>query len=48
MKPLNGMMLTLPGHEPWDFALQPDASDPSGRRWTLKIAFKRSPAPVIR
>lgn len=48
MKPLNGMMLTLPGHEPWDFALQPDSSDPSGGRWTLKIAFKRSPAPVMR
>jgi hypothetical protein len=48
MKPLNGMMLTMPGHEPWDFALQPDDSDTSGGHWTLKIAFKRSPAPVMR
>jgi hypothetical protein len=25
-----------------------DASDPSGGRWTLKIAFTRAPAPVMR
>jgi hypothetical protein len=48
MKPLHGMMLTMPGHEPWDFALQPEGSNPSSGRWSLKIAFKRSPAPVMR
>jgi hypothetical protein len=48
MKPLKGMMLTMPGHEPWDFALQPEGADASGGRWTMKIAFKRSPAPVMR
>jgi hypothetical protein len=45
---LEGMVLTTPGHQPWDFMLQPDPSDATGKRWTLELAFKRSPPPVRR
>jgi hypothetical protein len=48
MSDLGGLALTHPGHEPWNFMLQPDPADPSHRRWTLRIAFKRSPEPVRR
>jgi hypothetical protein len=48
MPELSPMVLTMPGHEPWDFLLQPDPADSSQKHWTLRIAFKRSPAPVIR
>jgi hypothetical protein len=41
-------MLTMPGHEPWEFALRPEGSNPSSGRWSLKIAFKRSRAAVMR
>lgn len=45
---LKGLMLTKPGHEPWNTMLQPDPGDPSGKRWTLQLAFKRSPPPIRR
>ena len=45
MADLPGAVLTSPGHEPWNFSLQPD---PTGRRWTLQLAFKRAPEPVQR
>jgi hypothetical protein len=45
---LGGLALTAPGHEPADFTLAPDASDPSGNRWTLRLAFRRQPPPVRR
>lgn len=48
MPELHGMVLTTPGYETWDHALSPDASDPTGRRWTLKLAFKRFPPPIRR
>lgn len=48
MSDLGGLALTQPGHEPWNFMLQPDPADRSQQRWTLRIAFKRSPAPVRR
>jgi hypothetical protein len=48
MADLGGLVLTQAGHEPWNFMLQPDPADPSKQRWTLQLAFKRSPAPVRR
>jgi hypothetical protein len=48
MPDLGGLALTHPGHEPWNFMLEPDPADPSNLRWTLRIAFKRSPEPVRR
>ena len=48
MADLGGLVLTVPGHEPWEHMLEPDPADPAGKRWRLKIAFKRSPAPVRR
>jgi hypothetical protein len=45
MADLGGLILTTPGHEPWNFALEP-GSDPA--HWTLQLAFKRYPAPVRR
>jgi hypothetical protein len=37
---LGGLVATTAGYEPWNFALQPDASR---QRWTLQLAFKRYP-----
>lgn len=48
MAELGGMRLTSPGHEIADFALQPDDDDPAGERWTLRLAYRRWPAPEIR
>jgi hypothetical protein len=48
MADLGGMVLTTAGYEPWDFMLQPDESDPTHRRWSLRIAFRRQPEPVRR
>ena len=48
MADLKGMALTNPGYDAWDFNLVPDASDASGKRWKLTLAFKRSPEPVRR
>ena len=43
-----GLVLTMPGFEAWKFALDPDSTDPAHQRWTLKLAFKKAPAPVRR
>ena len=48
MADLKGLMLTHPGYEIGDFMLAPDESDASGRHWTLKLAFRKSPPPVRR
>lgn len=48
MADLGGLALTHPGYEPGTVALQPDPADPAARRWTLRIALKRAPAPVRR
>ena len=48
MADLGGLALTHPGHELGSVMLQPDPGDPANRRWTLRIAFKRAPAPVRR
>ena len=48
MPELGGLVLTTPGHEPWNFALRPDETDPSRGRWTLDLAFKQHPAPIRR
>jgi hypothetical protein len=42
---LRGLVATTPGYEPWNFALE---ADPSGKRWQLKLAFKKFPSPVRR
>ena len=45
---LGGMMLTDPGYDAWNFMFEPDTGDATGKRWTLDLAFKRSPPPVRR
>ncbi len=45
MKDLNGLMLTNPGMESWDHSL---SCDENGQNWTLKLAFKKYPAAVMR
>ncbi len=45
---LGGLILTKPGYEPWDFNLDIDPSDPSRKRWILRLAFMKYPAPVRR
>jgi len=45
MADLNGMALTTPGYEPWDFLLQ---SDPPCQGWSVRLAFKQSPPPMPR
>ncbi len=48
MADMAGLVLTMPGFEAWNFALDPDPADPARQRWTLKLAFKKAPAPVRR
>ena len=48
MADLGGMVLAMPGHEAWDYMLQPDPTDPTRQHWTLQLAFKRAPPPVRR
>jgi hypothetical protein len=43
---LGGLVLTAPGHEVWNLMLKPDERDPM--HWTLDVAFKRAPPPVVR
>jgi hypothetical protein len=45
MADLNGMALTTAGYEPWDFLLQ---SDPPRQGWSVRLAFKQSPPPILR
>jgi hypothetical protein len=48
MADLKGLALTTPGHDPWDFRLEPAVLESKPPRWTLRLAFKRSPPPVRR
>jgi hypothetical protein len=45
IKDLGGMMLTGPGHAPWNAMLAPG---PGAEHWTLQLAFKKSPPAVRR
>lgn len=44
---LKGLVLSGLGYDPWQNMLDP-GDDPNSPRWTLKLAFKRSPPPVRR
>ena len=48
MQDLSGLVLTMPGYQPWDYLLEPDGSETSQTRWTLRFAAKRYPPPVRR
>lgn len=48
MAELGGLLLTSPGHEPWNYLLEPLDAAASPPRWRLTLAFKRAPAPVRR
>jgi len=48
MADLGGLVPTSPGYDAWNFMLQPDPADPTRKRWTLRLAYKKSPAPVRR
>ena len=48
LRDLKGLMLTHSGYDIGDFALEPDDADASGKRWILKLAFRKSPPPVRR
>jgi hypothetical protein len=43
-----GTLVDGAGFTPWDYMLAPDPDDPAGRRWTVKLAFKKQPPPVRR
>jgi hypothetical protein len=45
---LKGLALTRAGYEAWEYRLTRVAADASGERWSLAVAFKRSPPPVRR
>jgi hypothetical protein len=45
IKDLNGLMISNPGFDVWDYALD---HDESSRNWTLKLAFKKFPPAVMR
>ena len=44
---VDGWMLSGAGYQMWNFALEPDKADASGRRWHLKLAIKRRPKPAL-
>ena len=48
MADMGGLVLTMPGFEAWNFALDPDPADPAHKRWTLRLAFKKAPTPIRR
>jgi len=48
MADLKGLVLTTPGHEPWDYMLEPGPDGATPAKWTLRLAFKRWPAPIKR
>ena len=48
MADLKGLALTTPGHEPWDYLLEPGPPGATPPKWTLRLAFKRWPAPIKR
>lgn len=43
---LKNVVLRGPGFEPWDYMLQPVPDDATGRKWALKLAFKKTPPPI--
>jgi hypothetical protein len=45
IKDLGGLMLTGPGHTPWNAMLERTSAR---ERWTLQFAFKKSPPAVRR
>jgi hypothetical protein len=45
IKDLGGMMLTGPGHTPWNAMIAPGSGT---EHWTLQLAFKKSPPAVRR
>jgi hypothetical protein len=48
---LNGLVLTgptLPGYDTADFQFDRDSRDPSGKKYTLNLWFRRYPPPVRR
>jgi hypothetical protein len=45
IKDLRGLMLTGPGHAPWNAMLAPSSG---AEHWTLQLAFKKSPPAVRR
>jgi hypothetical protein len=48
MADLKSLVLTMPGHEPWDYFLEPGAEGTTPPKWTLRLAFKRWPPPIRR
>jgi hypothetical protein len=42
------MLLTGVGHIPFDFMLAPKDGASAGTPWTLRLAFRQSPQPVVR
>jgi len=48
MADLKGLVLTTPGHEAWDYLLEPASDAATPPKWTLRLAFKRWPPPVRR
>jgi hypothetical protein len=48
MADLKGLALTTPGHDMWDYKLEPAGSAAAPTGWKLRLAFKRSPPPIRR
>jgi hypothetical protein len=48
MDGMEGLLMTSPGCEPWDYRLDTAPAAPPDKRWTLRLAFKKFPPPVRR
>jgi hypothetical protein len=44
-KEIDGLIVSSPGYQPWDYGLE---HDDNKENWILKLAFKKSPPPVLR
>ncbi len=44
---VDGWVLSGGGYQMWNFQLEPDKADATGRRWRLKLAIKRMPKPTL-
>lgn len=44
---VDGWLLSSAGYQLWDFMLEPDKADGTGRHWHLKLAIKQRPKPVL-
>ena len=44
---VDGWVLSGGGYQLWDFMLEPDKVDATGRHWHLKLAIKQRPKPVL-